>query len=165
MNQVKAPSKADIKEAKRQELVARVKEAEARLDARGSRVRANFYKARENTSVFVTRHPLSSLTGGILLGVVVGRLIPRPRPTPSAARLARVTAETGRAYLAEARKQAKQSIKASRKAAKELEHRAEEFGEVAEERAEDALDDARSFTRAAAQSALEVIRALRDRRS
>lgn len=93
------------KEARRQELVEKVKEAEARVEARASGNK--FDEARETATQFVREHPLATVAGAIGIGLLVGAMFPGGRRLgkkagEKGAAMAALAADFGMAYAREA---------------------------------------------------------------
>ncbi|MFV0643212.1 MAG: hypothetical protein ACK5NN_01735 [Sphingomonadaceae bacterium] len=148
------------KEAKRQELITRVKQAEASLRERNLREQARI--ARERTSGFIGEHPISSVVGGVVLGIVIGSLIPTRKVTRKSAGFAAIAGDYGLAWLKETRRLAEQGARAGRVVAGKMEKRSIELREDAEEAADDMIKQARSVSRKAGRSAARKLEQLRN---
>lgn len=153
------------KEEKRQELIAKVKEAEARIEARSMGDRAR--EAGKEATAFISRHPLASVAGGIAVGMLVGSLIPGRKIGNRGRAMAAMAAEFGLAY-------AREAMDLASEAAQSGQDKLEDIGDAvtdtsrklrrdAAHAAGTAADNARSIGRRAGRKAGRAMRDLRNR--
>ncbi|MCB2089740.1 MAG: hypothetical protein R3E18_09275 [Sphingomonadaceae bacterium] len=153
------------KEEKRQELLQKVKEAEARIDARSLSDRAR--AAGEDATAFISRHPLASIAGGIAVGMLIGSLIPGRKIGNRGRAMAAMAAEFGMAY-------AREAFEMASDAAQSGQDKLEDIGDAVTDKsrklrrdathaAGTAADTARSLGRRAGRQAGRAVRDLRNR--
>ncbi|MBD3729791.1 MAG: hypothetical protein IE933_08815 [Sphingomonadales bacterium] len=158
------------KEAKRQDLIAKINAAEARVEARS--VGETLAKARDEGTAFVKRHPIAAVAGAIGIGLAIGAMFPGGRRLGKkagvkSAALAGLATEFGLAFAKEAYDKAGDAAHAGQ-------DRLEEFSGMvssgtrklrkeASSAVETATDTAKSFSRRAGREMGRAMRDLRDR--
>lgn len=162
---------------KRADLKSKVDAAEKRNAARqDQKTLADFARdARHDATSFVKEHPITTLAGGIALGVLVAALVPGPgrrlrkQATRRGAVLAGVLADLAVNY-------GSQALDGAGKTARSGKSRLSDLGETLSEalsdgasslrrEAGDASDTAGSLTRSAGKRAAKTLRDLRSRMS
>ena len=162
---------------KRAELKSKVQAAEKRNEARSEQRTFVDYarEAREDATSFVKEHPITTIAGGIALGVLVASIVPGPgrrlrkQATRRGAVLAGVLADLAVNY-------GSQALDSAGKAARSGQSRLGDIGETLSDaladgarslrrEAGDVSDSAGSLTRAAGKRATRTIRDLRSRMS